>query len=463
MIAMADSIDQTHHVIYDDTAALGQTIRQLDNPFGRLFMRNTLGKAYYYMGRNHSLSNRISEAAECYIEADRLQIDDPIYRGRVNTCMGYICTQNNSDSLALIFYERAGEDVQESGNDWYYAQNLLSRAAILINLHQFTLADNTLHMAHSYQLDSAYIARLYETKGLYFYEQQQYDSALVYFYKGLDYWQGEADKCYSYLKIIQIYDITDNLTLALPYAQFIIEHSTNPNQLVNAYYCLLYDAKVKNDIERFSQYSHARTDIQKILRNTVNKYVEAVPKLENYLSNPHPLRWVWIIISIFAFICVVLSISIILYRKYATIRLQDTIASLQEAHERIDDLSVCVHEQKLVQTDQQRQYDVDMCLSNIRARYSNPSKQWSDYNLLKKDLCKELDILFSALDNSELSNREKVFCIFMIVYSHCSLIELANYINYSEKGIRNYKQRIAHKLKIPSAELYDYLLSLLKS
>ena len=45
VIAMADSIDQTHHVIYDDTAALGQTIRQLDNPFGRLFMRNTLGKA----------------------------------------------------------------------------------------------------------------------------------------------------------------------------------------------------------------------------------------------------------------------------------------------------------------------------------------------------------------------------------------------------------------------------------
>jgi len=82
---------------------------------------------------------------------------------------------------------------------------------------------------------------------------------------------------------------------------------------------------------------------------------------------------------------------------------------------------------------------------------------------LKKDLCKELDILFSALDNSELRNREKVFCIFMIVYSHCSLIELANYINYSEKGIRNYKQRIAHKLKIPSAELYDYLLRLLKS
>ena len=104
VIAMADSIDQNHYVIYDDTAALGQTIRTLDNPLGRLLMSNTLGKAYYYMGRNLEDSYcQIPEAAQCYIEADRLQIDDPIYRGRVNSCMGYICGQNNNDSLALVF------------------------------------------------------------------------------------------------------------------------------------------------------------------------------------------------------------------------------------------------------------------------------------------------------------------------------------------------------------------------
>ena len=50
VITMADSIDQTEHVIYGDTAVLGKTIRTLDNPFGRVLMPNTLGKAYYYMG-----------------------------------------------------------------------------------------------------------------------------------------------------------------------------------------------------------------------------------------------------------------------------------------------------------------------------------------------------------------------------------------------------------------------------
>ena len=147
VIAVADSLDQTEHVVYDDTAALGRTIRCLDNPFGRLIMRSTLGKAYYYMGRNYSLSNHIAEAAECYIEADRLQINDPIYRGRVNSCMGYICTQNNdNDSLALIFYERASEHFKASDNHWYYAQILLNRSECCIRLHNYFIADSLLQL-----------------------------------------------------------------------------------------------------------------------------------------------------------------------------------------------------------------------------------------------------------------------------------------------------------------------------
>lgn len=63
IIEIADSIDQTEHVIYDDTMALKRVICSLDNPFGRLLHSNTLGKAYYYMGRNYSLSNQIEKAA----------------------------------------------------------------------------------------------------------------------------------------------------------------------------------------------------------------------------------------------------------------------------------------------------------------------------------------------------------------------------------------------------------------
>ena len=168
VIATAERMDKTEHVIYDDTASLSKAIRCMDNPFGRVLMSNTLGKAYYYMGRNYSLSNQIAEAADCYIEADRLQIDDPICRGRVNSNMAYICAQNNNDSLALIFYERACENFRECGDKWYHAQSLLNVGLRMVNLHQFSKADSLLQIAKTYQLDRTYIARYHETRGLSF-------------------------------------------------------------------------------------------------------------------------------------------------------------------------------------------------------------------------------------------------------------------------------------------------------
>ena len=93
-IAIADSLDQNEHTLYDDTAAILQAIHTLDNPFGRLFAHNQLGKAHYYMARNLSLADQITQAAEHYIAADCAQMDDPIYRGRINSCMAHISKQN---------------------------------------------------------------------------------------------------------------------------------------------------------------------------------------------------------------------------------------------------------------------------------------------------------------------------------------------------------------------------------
>lgn len=79
VVAMADSLDVTQHVIYNDTVALRQTIRALNNPLGRMLKRNTLAKAYYYMGRNlEDDYNQVERAAECYIEADWLKIENPL-------------------------------------------------------------------------------------------------------------------------------------------------------------------------------------------------------------------------------------------------------------------------------------------------------------------------------------------------------------------------------------------------
>ena len=456
VIAVADSLDQTEYVIYDDTAALGRTIRSLDNPLGRLLMSNTLGKAYYYMGRNlEDNYQQIAAAAECYIEADRLQIDDPIYRGRVNSCMGNICAQNNgNDSLALIFYERASEYFYESSDKWYYVQILLDRSEFNIYLHNYDVADSLLRIARSYQVDSAYRARYYETKGLYFYEMQQYDSALVFFNQGLNYWQSETEKCFSYLKIMQSYYFgAKDINEAIPYAKLIVEHSVNPNYLSNAYYCLMQDAKEKYDTQLLSIYSHARTDALKLLRDNTNKYAEVIPKLSEYLCNPFPLRWIRITLFSFVALCIVLILSIFAYRKYAITRMQVSDEQIVSLSTRVQE-----HQEKLERQSKLHYYDKH--LDKIRRKYPKPLNRWNEYAELKKDIQPYLHNWFMCLEKLDLTNREKVFCVISFIYPQMPTEDLANYLCITKEALPVRKNRIAKKLGITSVELGVFLQKL---
>ena len=438
-INIADNLDQNEHVLYDDTVALRHAIHTLQNPFGRLFAHNELGRAHYYLGRNFSLADCITQAAEHYIAADQLHIDNPIYRGRINSCLAHISKQNESDSLALIFFERANEAFKLCDNDWYYAHTLLDVSEFHTYLQHFDKADSVLHIAQSYDINCYYRARFYETKGLYFYEQQAYDSALVYFKRGLDLWEYEEDRLYTYKKLMQVYFDMDDFVQALPYAQIIVEQSSDPNDLVNAYYCLMQDAKERGDIELLSQYAHARQDANNLLMESVGKYKGALTKLEKHLANPYPYRWVWIMLSCSVALCLLLLISIALYRRHTTRRLKATDNQLQVANTQIIDLSFSA------------------LLSDMRAKYPRPRKQWNDYNELKKDLDTQLHDWFSQLDQLHLSNRENVFCAYMLLYPHASLEELANWMHYSPTGISTFKRRIAQKLGISTRELYDFL------
>ena len=455
VIATADSLDQTEHVVYDDTAAIAGVIRTLDNPFGRVLMSNTLGKAYYYMGRNYSLSNQIAEAAECYIEADRLQIDDPIYRGRVNSCMGYICAQNNNDSLALTFYERASYNFVGSSNDWLYAQSLLNLCEININLHNYITADYLLQITQTYQLDSAYQARYYETLGLYFYEQQQYDSALVYFERGLNYWQSEEEKCFSYLKMMQSYYFGNiSMDSAVLYAHKLILISHNPNYISNAYYCLMQDAKAHNNTSLLSLYAHSREDANRLLNQTISVYAEATPKLEDYLQNPHPWRWGWITIVCFIILCIILIIGIVIYRRFAT-------TQIKVSNEQIVSMSAQIKKQTDELNEYNTQHFYDKRLDKIRRKYPKPLHQWNEYDQLKKDINPYLQSWLIALEKLNLTQRENVLCVLSFIYPQMSIEDLASSMCITKDALMVRKTRMTKKIGITSAQLNSFLQKLL--
>lgn len=453
VIAVADSIDQNEHRIYNDTVALKKVICTLDNPVGRILLPNILGKAYYYLGRNYSFSNLIVNAAECYIEADILQIDDPIYRGRVNSCMGYICAQNNSDSLALIFYERASEDFLESKDEWYYAQTLLDRAEFQTNLHNYVIADSLLQNALSYNLDSAYIARYYETKGLYYYELQQHDSALVYFKKSIKLHQ--MDPSYTYLKILQTYHRIQLLDSAIPYAQWIISNSNNPNYRLNAYYILITKATQENQINLLAEYSEARQDTHRILESLNETYSIATQKLLLYLNNPHPWRWGWILLVILIVICIALVYGIIIYRK-------QTILQLHVSSERIVKMSTQLEKQEMeLNAACQKNHQTQM-IDKIRIKFPTPPNKWNDYRQLKADITPYLSTWLSALEELNLTNREKVLCTFIFLYPYLSVEDLAKFMCMTKGGVQVIKTHIVKKVGIESNNLVDYLQELSK-
>ena len=457
VVATAERMDKTEHVVYDDTAAIAGVIRKLDNPLGRLFYSNTLGKAYYFMGRNYSLSDYIVKAAECYIEADRLQIDDPIYRGRINSCMAYICAQHKKDSLAIIFYERANKAFKESGNEWYYAQSLLNIGIRYIKLNQLPQADSILQLTRTYTLDSLYCARYFEVKGLYYYQQEQYDSALVYLNRGLEFWPCEKDRCHSYLRIMQTYYFGNiSIDSAMHYAHKLINTSNNPNYISNAYYCLMQEAKNKNDVELLSQYSHARTDAQKLLRDGMVKDAEAVVLLAEYLKNPFPMRWIRIVLFSFVILCLILAVSIFVYRKH-------TITRMQVSEEQIVDLSAQVleHQNELQQQTNLHRYDNR--LDKIRKKYPKPLNRWNEYAELKKDIQPYLHNWFMALEDLDLTNREKVFCVVSFVYPQMATEDLANYLCITKDALPVRKNRIAKKFGVTSVELGVFLQKLANS
>ena len=139
------------------------------------------------------------------------------------------------------------------------------------------------------------------------------------------------------------------------------------------------------------------------------------------------------------------------YHKRSSIR-------MQAAHQKIDELSQRMAEQEKALLKQQHLYNIDKCLANIRAQHPAPEKTWTNYHSMLQDIDNQLNNWIALFESrTQLAEREVQFCAYLLVYPHLTLDEIAQHICYSEKSIRNYKQRIAHKLGISSAYLHEYL------
>ena len=319
VIAEADSL-LAKGVIIRDTVVLARAIEALDKPITRKLAREELVKAYYLMGRNlDDYHHNFADAADYYIAADRLKTKDLILRGRINSCMGYLCKQDSCFEEALIFYERANEAFAESGNEQRYANGLLSIAEQYLHLHEFDKMDSIFTLLDDYDCmnDSLCYARMMDIKAHALFNQQKFDSALVCLLKIKDYPRDLEMQSFSAMKLMQTYAHLDSLAQSIIIAQYILQDSNHSIFRSNAYFYLIQYAEERNMIEQVAKYSYLREDEDRIVQHNCELYAQASIKLKAYLIDPNPYRKLWCYLMIFGILLLfVLAITICLYRRY---------------------------------------------------------------------------------------------------------------------------------------------------
>ena len=426
-------------VIMRDTAALADVIKALDNPIGRVIAREELVEAYYLMGRNlDDYCRDCATATDYYIEADRLKTKDPILRGRINSCMGFLCKQDSCFEEALEFYERANEAFEKSGDEKRIANGLLSIAERYIYLNEFAKVDSVLQEAATYYIDSAYHARLMDMHGFSLFRQQQYDSALTYLLSVKDYPRNVEAKCFNYIKIMHCYECLNQLIETASYAQYVISHSANPAYRSNAYFYLMANAKLQNDINNLSVYSHAREDEDRKLQHISEAYAQSAVKLKIYLQNPHPYRNLYILIfgGGIALLLLVALVYALHKRWRNTLECQD-----KERQNRRE-----LFERKLFD------HSVHFMCSDI----------WEDTNHLREKANNYCDNIFYRLEDT-FHLREHEIMICLMVLMNFSRDKMAAYLHVLPNTISKSKNKIAKQLGTTSGDLREFWVDFMLS
>lgn len=450
VIAEADRLLEYGEII-EDTALLAATINTFNGPLGYVFARNDLSKAYYHMARNFYHAHDYATAADYYILCDRLKPSDPMYKGRVNSCMGFLCKQDSCFAEALEFYERANEAFVN--DERRYANGLVSIAEQYVCLKEYAKADSVLQLAGQYNIDSAYYARMVDVQALASYNQQDYDSALMYLMKIEHYPRYMGARCYSYHLIVQCLYYMDQIDVSIPYAEYIIEHSHQAGFKSNAYYVLINHAEKCGNISEVAKYSYLREDADRRLRYVTESYAEATIRLKDYIRHPHPSLYLWIGAG---FVILMGGVGVWIYRrksKQVAAEKQQMEAELRTWKENIL--------QKLDRDKEDIMNEKRMIIRNIIMEYADEFAIGKSVWNKDEDVFRLADSCFGFVIHRlkhkyNLRNSELKICL--VVLLDFPTKDCAKMTSYTEKGYPTIKRRLAERLGTSSGEMHDFLI-----
>ncbi len=352
-----------------------------------------------------------------------------------------------------MFYERASIAFHESGNDWYYAHNLLNVAEQYVNLREYTKADSILHLAAEYEIDSAYYADVLDIKAMLLFNQHLYDSALIYLSSIEHYPRNKDAKCYSYMKLMQSFIQLNEYELAAQYANYLLSNTKNPTYRTNAYYCLLRYAEMQHDMDGLAKYSHLRKDEDRKVQREYVLYAEAFNKLKSHLEQPHPYRGLNVAV-----------ISGISFLVLGFNRFRHNRKRIKREKQKSEELQT-----QIVNMETERELILEQNIQIVKERVYNNSIEFPTTSDIWKDSAKLIkkgnDLyynLFSHLQK-EFGLKEQELKLILLVLLDTPNNTIADLLSYSPKSVATIKRYVANKLGTKALYLKDFLIKYIAS
>lgn len=458
VVADADSLwhnGQLYGIDYGDSATLAQAYET----FGKISTVNyqlstDFSHSCYHYGRLLREKDNPVEAMQAFIAATHSRTRDYHILGRVYSNIGDICHLAGEFQLSYDMFERSADMFLQNGDSllYYYDLNNMAFEKALLGdtLVVFSLLENISGRC----TDNAILKKTLETKAELHMRIQQYDSALFYISElcaNCDYYPMVN------LMKAQIYSYQGIKDSATHYAEQVIRFSVDISDIHNALYILTNDDESKSK-ESIRQLASDRADIQMILKDRQGKLSQAVQLLEQDLNRKPDLRWLYAILA--TLLIIGTSTGIYAYRKYNKRELLS-----QQVNDLLNknDAEIQRHEQ-IIQEHEEYNNSLAIqiekyCIILSQAEDFPNNIYWKDFDAMSKLINDNFGMLVTKLQSIyHLSEREIRLCI-LVMMCDPSGTELANLLYYG-KGIRTFKNRVAHKLGTNSTELHVFLIKL---
>lgn len=448
IVATADSLDAIHEM-YSDTAALQSVVRQWDRPIIRTLKHNALGRVYYYLGRIYDdFYCDYTSAAQCYIQSDRLGMDSPLARGRVNACMGYVCSQHNADSLALWYNARALQCFQTVGDSFYCASALLTLSVSFASLGDYAKSDSLWQAADRYALsDTDFEEYRCDSRIYYFMHRSEYDSALV--------WLQKVSPTTS-LRLVQCaraWEHVGRMDSAEWYAEQVIARSADRAHRVGAYYILHEQAVADGDMQRANDLAAARMGEMRQQTQEVEGKLTAVHALQAYRERrERETIWQWLWGMLVLLVAIGIGCIFIGYKRFVRLRLHESDLT-QQLHDLTQAQAVHL---------QQKSEAMETTLSQKKPLFAIGNPIWQDEKKLTQQADSHLFNIYTRL-HEQYGIDMQDFRICLLTLFDASRSEIAETIHRAVSSVPKLRSNTAKKLGTSNTQLRAFLIEYLVS